>query len=196
MKTKAIIMMMSIMLGFGVMTRSYAQDTHTNVEKNLSRKAKRELRKKERMAADQFMFQNAKAALKDGNWVLEANRLITKWGNTIPVDSNTNFVELQNGTAYMQLAFAGHNGPNGMGGITLKGKPTQIKMSTDKNGNVYYQMSVIGNALTADIIVRLGNGDNYASAEVNAITSGARLQFAGQLVPASDSSVYRSGMDF
>jgi len=196
MKTKAIIMMMSIMLGLGVMTRSYAQDTHTNVEKNLSRKAKRELRKKERMAADQFMFQNAKAALKDGNWVLEANRLITKWGNTIPVNSNTNFVELKNGTAYMQLAFAGHNGPNGMGGITLKGTPTQIKMSTDKNGNVYYQMSVIGNALTADIIVRLGNGDNYASAEVNAITSGARLQFAGQLVPASDSSVYRSGMDF
>ncbi|GET28236.1 DUF4251 domain-containing protein [Prolixibacter sp. SD074] len=196
MKTKAIIMMMSIMLGLGVMTQSYAQDTHTNVEKNLSRKARRELRKKERIAADQYMFQSAKAALKDGNWVLESNRLITKWGNTIPVDSNTNFVELQNGTAYMQLAFAGHNGPNGMGGITLKGKPTQIKMSTDKNGDVYYQMSVIGNALTADIIVRLGNGDNYASAQVNAITSGAQLEFAGQLVPASDSTVYRSGMDF
>lgn len=196
MKTKAIIMMIGIMLGLGVMTQSYAQDTHTNVEKHLSRKARRELRKKERMAADQFMFQNAKSALKDGNWVLEANRLITKWGNTIPVDSNTNFVELENGTAYMQLAFAGHNGPNGLGGITLKGKPTQIKMSTDKNGDVYYQMSVIGNALTADIIVRLGSGDNYASAQVNAITSGARLEFAGQLVPANDSSVYRSGMDF
>jgi len=196
MKTKVIIMMISIMLGLGVMTQSYAQETHTNVEKNLSRKARRELRKKERIAADQYMFQSAKAALKDGNWVLESNQLITKWGNTIPVDSQTNFVELQNGTAYMQLAFAGHNGPNGLGGITLKGKPTQIKMNTDKNGDVYYQMSVIGNALTADIIVRLGSGDNYASAQVNAITSGARLQFAGQLVPIGQSSIYRSGMDF
>jgi hypothetical protein len=57
-------------------------------------------------------------------------------------------------------------------------------------------MSVIGNALTADITVKLSKGNNFADAEVNAATTSARLRFAGQLVPLDQSTTYRSGMDF
>jgi hypothetical protein len=191
MKTKLVIMLMGVLLGLGTVTQVSAQNSDT-----LTRQEKKAMRKKQRNAANMAQFEQAKQALENGDWVLEANRLYTKWGRVINVSDQTNFVSLENNTAYMQLAFNGYAGPNGLGGITLKGKPTQIKMTEDKNGNITYQMSVIGNALTADITVRLGKGNNFADAEVNAMTTSARLRFAGQLVPLDQSTTYRSGMDF
>ncbi|WP_025864567.1 DUF4251 domain-containing protein [Prolixibacter bellariivorans] len=192
MKTKLVIMVMGVLLGLGTVTQVHAQ----NSDPMMTRQEKRAMRKKQRTAADMAQFEQAKQALENGDWVLEANRLYTKWGRLINVSDQTNFVSLENNTAYMQLAFNGYTGPNGLGGITLKGKPTQIKMTEDKNGNITYQMSVIGNALTADITVRLNKGNNFADAEVNAATTSARLRFAGQLVPLDQSTTYRSGMDF
>lgn len=191
MKTKLLIMLMGVLLGLGTITQVYAQNSDT-----MTRQEKRAMKKKQRTAADMAQFEQAKQALENGDWVLEANRLYTKWGRLINVSDQTNFVSLENNTAYMQLAFNGYTGPNGLGGITLKGKPTQIKMTEDKNGNITYQMSVIGNALTADITVRLSKGNNFADAEVSAATTSARLRFAGQLVPLDQSTTYRSGMDF
>jgi hypothetical protein len=196
MKTKIVIMLMGVLLGLGFLTQAFAQNPGNDQDSMMTRQEKKALRKKQREEANMAQFEQAKQALENGNWVLEANRLYTKWGRVINVSDQTNFVSLENNTAYMQLAFNGYTGPNGIGGITLKGKPTQVKMTEDKNGNITYQMSVIGNALTADITVRLGSGNNYADAEVNAMTTSARLRFAGQLVPLSESSTYRSGMDF
>jgi len=192
MKTKLVIMVMGVLLGLSTVTQAHAQ----NSDPMMTRQEKRAMRKRQRTAADMAQFEQAKQALENGDWVLEANRLYTKWGRLINVSDQTNFVSLENNTAYMQLAFNGYTGPNGLGGITLKGKPTQIKMTEDKNGNITYQMSVIGNALTADITVRLNKGNNFADAEVNAATTSARLRFAGQLVPLDQSTTYRSGMDF
>jgi len=195
MKTKIVIMVMGVLLGLGTVTQANAQNSG-NGRDNMTRQEKRAMKKKQREAVNMAQFEQAKQALENGDWVLEANRLYTKWGRLINVSNQTNFVSLENNTAYMQLAFNGHTGPNGLGGITLKGKPTQIKMTEDKNGNITYQMSVIGNALTADITVRLSKGNNYADAEVSAATTSARLRFAGQLVPLDQSTTYRSGIDF
>ncbi|GET21691.1 hypothetical protein JCM18694_19370 [Prolixibacter denitrificans] len=188
-------MVMGVLLGVGTITQAYAQNSG-NGQDTMTRQEKRAMKKKQREAANMAQFEQAKQALENGDWVLEANRLYTKWGRLINVSDQTNFVSLENNTAYMQLAFNGYTGPNGLGGITLKGKPTQIKMTEDKNGNITYQMSVIGNALTADITVRLSKGNNFADAEVSAATTSARLRFAGQLVPLDQSTTYRSGMDF
>ncbi|HKJ43534.1 MAG TPA: DUF4251 domain-containing protein [Sunxiuqinia sp.] len=196
MKTKILTMLTVVLLGFGTVTQTNAQDTLKNSGQNLTKQEKRELRKQQREAYNQSQFEKAKSALENGNWVLEANRLYTKWGRTINVSDQTNFVSLENNTAYMQLAFDNRIGPNGLGGITLKGTPSDIKMTEDKNGNITYSMTVLGNALTATITVRLGDGNSYADAEVNAITSSARLRFAGSLVPVDESTTYRSGMDF
>lgn len=195
MKTKLVAMVMGLLLGVGTVTQTYAQNSG-NGQYTMTRQEKRAVKKKQRETANMALFEQAKQALENGDWVLEANRLYTKWGRLINVSDQTNFVSLENNTAYMQLAFNGYTGPNGLGGITLKGKPTQIKMTEDKNGNITYQMSVIGNALTADITVRLSKGNNFADAEVNAATTSARLRFAGQLVPLDQSTTYRSGMDF
>ena len=196
MKTKILILVIGVMLGLEPVTTAVAQDSPNKNGQELSRKEKKELRKKQQEAIDQADFEKAKDALENGNWVLEANRLYTKWGRTINVSDQTNFVSLENNTVYMQLAFNNLIGPNGLGGITLKGRPTNIKISEDKHGNITYKMSVNGNALTADITVRLTNGNRYADAEVNAMTTSSRLQFAGQLVPLEESTTYRSGLDF
>ena len=111
-------------------------------------------------------FNAAVGAIKDNNWVLMANTLYGRRGNAIPVSDNTNFIQFKDNTVYVQLAFNGIAGPNGLGGITVQGSPSQIKSSTDKYGNITYSFYVNGTALTAQIVINLSYGDNYAQATV------------------------------
>ena len=102
------------------------------------RQVKKDLRKKAREAADQKAFESAIEALKDRNWVLMANTLYGPRGAAIPVSDNTNFIQFKGNTVYVQLAFNGIAGPNGLGGITVQGTPSQITSNTDKHGNITY----------------------------------------------------------
>ncbi|QZT37515.1 DUF4251 domain-containing protein [Halosquirtibacter xylanolyticus] len=166
-------------------------------EKEMTRKEKKALKKKQREESEKLQFDKASNALKNDRWVLEANTVYNKRGQSLQVTSNTNFVTVQGEDVYVQLAFTNFvGGPNGIGGITLKGRQTKKELNTDKHGNVTLRMSVIGNALTVDITVNLTTGGNYADATVEAITRGTRLRFSGNLFDIAESTYYKSGMDF
>lgn len=142
-------------------------------------------------------YNQAMEALKSNEWVLQADKVYDRWGNIRFVDDNTNFVMLDKDKAYLQLAFNSfRSGPNGIGGITLKGSPTKISFKTDKKGNVTYTMNVFGTGLTATVTLWLPYGDNNAQATVDAVFSDGELNFSGQLLPLNKSDYYRSGMDF
>ena len=96
-------------------------------------------------------------------------------------------------TVYVQLAFNGIAGPNGLGGITVQGTPSQITTNTDKHGNITYSFYVNGIALTAQVVVNLSAGSNYANATVYPMMNGNNLTFSGTLVPTSQSGIFRSG---
>ena len=172
-----------------------AQKADKDARDKLSRHEKKELIKQQKKATNQAGFEKAKAALKNDDWALEANRLYQKRGGAISVSEQTNFISREDNTVYIQFTSNSNLIGNGIGGFTLKGKPTKTELTEDKHGNITCKMTVIGTKLTAQITVRLTNGNIYADAEVDAITSNSRLSFSGKIVPLEESKIYRSGMD-
>jgi len=166
---------------------------YQELTKKQTRQVKKDLRKKAREEANQKAFEAAVEALKDRNWVLMANTLYGPRGAAIPVSDNTNFIQFKGNTVYVQLAFNGIAGPNGLGGITVQGTPSQITSNTDKHGNITYSFYVNGIALTAQVVLNLSTGSNYANATVYPMMNGNNLTFTGVLVPTSESGIFRSG---
>lgn len=188
-----------LMLGLFAFPASeiYAQTQTQTQTRELSkqqlRKIKRHQRKQARQAMDQAAHEAALLALKDNNWVLMANTLYGPRGQAIPVSDNTNFIQFKENTVYVQLAFNGIAGPNGLGGITVQGTPSNITSKTDKYGNLTYSFYVNGTAITAQIIINLNSGGNYAQATVYPMMNNNNLTFSGTLVPTSQSGIFRSG---
>ena len=157
------------------------------------REIKRDQRQQIRAAEGLKEYQAAIQALNDKNWVLMATTLYTPMGNSIFVSDNTNFIQFKDNTVYVQLAFNGIAGPNGLGGITIKGYPSQISYTSDKQGNITYSFYVNSFTLTAQIIVSLNADNNFAYATVYPMTNSNNLTFSGTLVPTSQAGIFRSG---
>ena len=196
MKKVIILLLMGLFL-FPAMELLAQQQVQSQTQiqeltKKQIRKMKRDQRRHARQVANMDAFNAAVGAIKDNNWVLMANTLYGRRGNAIPVSDNTNFIQFKDNTVYVQLAFNGIAGPNGLGGITVQGSPSQIKSSTDKYGNITYSFYVNGTALTAQIVINLSYGDNYAQATVYPMMNNNNLTFSGILVPTSQSSIFRS----
>lgn len=174
-------------------TQTQTQKPYQELTKQQVRQMKRDAQRKAREMANQEAYNAAKAALQDQNWVLMANTLYGPRGGTSPVSDNTNFIQFKGNTVYVQLAFDGIAGPNGLGGITVQGSPSQITTKTDKYGNITYSFYVNGIALTAQVVVTLSAGGNYASGTVYPMMNSNNLTFSGVLVPTSQSGIFRSG---
>ena len=186
MKKVIILLLMGLFL-FPAMELLAQQQVQSQTQiqeltKKQIRKMKRDQRRHARQVANMDAFNAAVGAIKDNNWVLMANTLYGRRGNAIPVSDNTNFIQFKDNTVYVQLAFNGIAGPNGLGGITVQGRPSQIKSSTDKYGNITYSFYVNGTALTAQIVINLSYGDNYAQATVYPMMNNNNLTFSGILV--------------
>ncbi|NOU60128.1 DUF4251 domain-containing protein [Marinifilum caeruleilacunae] len=167
----------------------------TKQEKKELRKEKKAIRKAEREMYDKALHEQAYQALKDLDFVLEAHTVQGKRGKTINVSDNLNFISVEEDKATLQLAFRGYGGPNGLGGITLNGRISNKKYSTDKHGNKFLKFNVMGAALHAEVRIDLNASNNYANAYVEASTRSGKIQFHGRLVPKSETRTYKSGFD-
>ena len=176
MKRVLFLLLVSVFMLPAFHSEAQVQGTQTpthyqELTKQQQRQVKRDLRKKAREVANQQAFNAAVDALKDRNWVLMASTLYGPRGSAIPVSDNTNFIQFKGNTVYVQLAFNGIAGPNGLGGITVQGTPSQI----------------------TQVVVNLSAGSNYANATVYPMMNGNNLTFSGTLVPTSQSGIFRSG---
>lgn len=143
-------------------------------------------------AEQKAWFDKAVQALNDREFVLEADRITFKRGNFAYVNANTNFVSMHGNKATIQLAFnSPYAGPNGIGGITVDGSATNVKMETDKKGNVTFSMSVSGIGVSANVVIEMVNGSNKCSATVYPNFSGNRITFSGDLYSEDDSNVFK-----
>ena len=132
----------------------------------------------------------AKQKAKD--FVLEADRVEFKRGQFVYVTPNTNFVSFIDGRATIQLTFnVPASGPNGIGGITVEGQPSNIKMETNKKGDVTFSMMVQGTGVSASISIRVPKGTAKCTATVNPTFNSNRLSFTGILYPAKESRVFK-----
>ena len=112
---KLIVLLIAAIVSVGSM---YAQDYD-------ERAKLREERRAEQERIDSLNYEIAKQAINEKKYVLEADRIFFKRGETTYVTPTTNFVSVDNNEATVQLAFNGpYSGPNGLGGITVDGTVT------------------------------------------------------------------------
>ena len=186
---KRIITLITLVL-VSASTLMYAQSSSET--RQAERKAQREAQKAREKAENERNYAIAVQALKEGKFVLEADHLVFKRGRSAFVSSTTNFVLMDGEHASVQIA--ANNalaGPNGIGGITVDGSRKEMKITTDKKGNVNCSFSVQGIGISAQVYITLTNGGNNASARISPNFNSNTLTLNGVLVPLSQSNVYK-----
>ena len=109
--------------------------------------------------ADSIASIQAIAAIRNKDFVLQADNVTFRSGNTVFVNSSTNFISVKGNRAVVQISpsnFA--SGPNGLGGVTVDGVISNYQISTDKKGRVNLTYNVSGIGISAQIEVYIVPG--------------------------------------
>lgn len=125
-------------------------------------------------------------AIKNASFVLEADAVTFRRGTRVFVNSTTNFISVKDGRAVVQVSPSySYSGPNGVGGITVDGKVSDVRVSEDKKGNIHYSMNVTGIMISArvDIAIIADSSKAYATVTPNFSSNTVRLD--GRIVPYS-----------
>lgn len=148
--------------------------------------------KEAKAAEEQLKYMKAVEALNDNEFVLEADRITFRNGRFSYVAPSTNFVSMSGDKATIQLAFnSPYAGPNGIGGVTVDGKASNVKTKTDKKGNITFTMNVFGTGVSATVSFSLISGSNQCTATVTPNFNNRVITFSGYLYPKSESSIFK-----
>lgn len=183
-----IVLVLSAILLFGS-----CKTTQTDPALIAAKKTEKKAKKAAEEAEQKAWFDLAVQALNDKEFVLEADRIDFKRGRFAYVAANTNFVSVHGNKATVQMAFnSPYAGPNGIGGITVDGTTSNVRMETDKKGNITYSMMVQGTAISANVTLQMVKGTNKCTATVTPNFSSNRISFTGYLYPESESNVFKA----
>lgn len=140
--------------------------------------------------ADSLAYVQAAAAVRNQDFVLEADNVSFKNGMTTFVNSSTNFISVKGNRAVVQISpsnFA--SGPNGLGGVTVDGMITGQKIMTDKKGRTTFSMNVMGIGINAEVEIYMTPGTNRATATVYPNFNSNTVWLDGTIVPYDSSDV-------
>lgn len=133
----------------------------------------------------------AAAAVRNQDFVLEANQVTFKNGATVFVDSNTNFISVKGNRAVVQISpsnFAA--GPNGVGGVTVDGTISGMERMVNKKGNVTISFNVMGIGINAQIEIYMTPGTNSAYATIYPNFNSNTVWLQGNIVPYENSDIF------
>ena len=146
-------------------------------------------RKDKRNAEIEKQYELNKDMLENRNFVLEADYLQDRYGNRVFVNSTINFVAVDSTTAIIQIGSNFRLGPNGVGGVTAKGKITSWELRENKKQKSF---DLTINVMTCigiyDLHFLIGPSKN-ATANLTGLRAG-QLTFDGYLIPYTESSVF------
>ena len=133
----------------------------------------------------------AAAAVRNQDFVLEANQVTFKNGATVFVNSNTPFISVKGNRAVVQISpsnFAA--GPNGVGGVTVDGTISGMERMVNKKGNVTISFNVMGIGINAQIEIYMTPGTNSASATIYPNFNSNTVWLQGNIVPYENSDIF------
>ncbi|MDE5709622.1 MAG: DUF4251 domain-containing protein [Bacteroides sp.] len=193
---KQIVILMALLLatltaGAQNERRIYTSGELKAMQRRTERKATREQQKQAQAIQDSIYYAKALRALENLDFVVEADQLVFKRGQTAFVSSMTNFISLSDEKAVVQVAHFNGGGPNGVGGVTVEGRASNILTKMDKKGNVTFNMSVMGTGISASVRLQLYKGSNRVSVTVSPNFSSNTVTLNGKLLPTEWSSVYK-----
>ncbi len=146
-------------------------------------------KKEKRQAELQQQYEMTKGMIEDRNFVLESDFLQDRYGNRVFVNSTINFVMVNGDTAVIQIGSNHGLGPNGVGGVTAKGKITKWEIKENKKKKTFYlTMNMMSSIGIYDVSFSVGP-TGQATAYLSGIRAG-KLIFDGDLVQLEDSSVF------
>ena len=139
--------------------------------------------------ADSLASIQAIAAMRNKDFVLQISDVTFRSGNTVFVNTTTNFLSVKGNRAVVQISpsnFA--SGPNGLGGVTVDGTISGYQITTDKKGRVNLTYNVSGIGISAQIEVYIVPGSNYAQATIYPNFNSNTLWISGNVVPYENAS--------
>ncbi len=143
-----------------------------------------------RSLADSIASVQARAALKNRDFVLEANSVQFRNGAMVYVNSSTNFISVKGNRAVVQISPSDFSaGPNGVGGVTVDGFISGQEIHTDRKGRLTYSMNVTGIGINAQVEIYISPGSNMATATVYPNFNSNTVWLQGNLVPYESSNV-------
>ena len=159
----------------------------TKEEKKAAKKAKKEAKVQQDKENTAVLI----SIVESKRFVLEANTLYDRTGQTYILNSNLNFVGFDGVNSTIQLAFDQLIGWNGVGGVTIDGKITKMEIKTKDDG--------IGFTINASVLNKGGglvtmifNVNSIGNARVDMSGSfGERLSFQGILIALDKTNVYK-----
>lgn len=185
---KRLLTLAVIVLATALGNAAFAQETRKE-----RRDAERARLKAEEAQEDQQAYQQAVAAINAKQFVVEADQLYLRNGNTVFVNEVTNFLMVNEERGTVQVAFNNAiAGPNGIGGVTVDGTISGMQVNTDKRGNIHASFNIQGIGISAQIFFTLVNGDNNATVTISPNFNSNTLVMSGSLVPLADSDVYKA----
>ncbi|MBQ3607637.1 MAG: DUF4251 domain-containing protein [Bacteroidales bacterium] len=140
---------------------------------------------------DSIASVQARAALQNQDFVLEADNVTFRSGSTVFVNSSTNFISVKGNRAVVQISpsnFA--SGPNGVGGVTVDGVISGQQITKGKDGRITFSMNVMGIGINAQVEIYMFPGSNQASATVYPNFNSNTVWLSGKIVPYENSNVF------
>lgn len=150
----------------------------------------RRYRKDDELASfvDSIAGVQAQAALENMGFVLEADYVTFRRGTRVMVNSGTTFISLDGDRAVVQVSPSAYrSGPNGVGGVTVLGRATNMKTEKTKRGEIVFSMNVAGIGINANVEIRMTEGSNRAYATVTPNFNSNTIRIEGQMVPYNSS---------
>ena len=139
---------------------------------------------------DSIASVQAFAAVKNQDFVLEAQTVQFRNGSTVFVNDMTNFISVKGNRAVVQISpsdFAA--GPNGVGGVTVDGMISGQEYRVGKKGSATYSFNVTGIGINAQVEIYLNQGTNQASATIYPNFNANTVWIQGNIVPYENSNV-------
>ena len=164
------------------------QKWHQDMEEFKARSAER---REINELTDSIAGVQAAAAVLNRDFVLEADQVTFKNGNTVFVNSSTTFISVKGNRAVVQISpsnFAA--GPNGVGGVTVDGSISGMQRMVDKKGRTTISFNVMGIGINAQIEIYMTPGTNQASATIYPNFNSNTIWIDGNIVPYENSDVF------
>ena len=149
-----------------------------------TKKEKKEREKKIRKLNEDIDYAKASNSLRRGYFVLLANSVDMGGHRRTGVNETANYLLVQDNDGIIQFAFNTYSsGPNGIGGVTLKGTVRDKKIKYDDNGDVHFEYQLVSKKETAYVYITLFHNSNRAVGRVSGILD---MNFNGEIRPYRD----------
>jgi len=183
---KLAIAVTILVLGMG----AQAQDTSS-----LSKREQRKLIKEEmQRQADKEAERYAKLVdqmVKSATFVLEADMLYDRYGNSRMVQYSINFISADSTRGVLQVGSNAYLGRNGVGGVTIDGAISSYEYTHNEKKGTYLVNYMLRSPVGSyDINMTIQSGGR-ADARVSGNLSSGSLRYSGRLVHPAKSRVFK-----